>query len=129
LLEGDRIAAAEAVNQFMQLQRRSQAPAPTDLVFLVSDEARLEWPGDPPARGRDAAAQFWARHMLDLDVQIRRVVGEQPRLVRITGTIETPPDDHGRTTSAPVEQTWTREDGFDFRLRELRVAAFERDPL
>ena len=56
------------------------------------------------------------------------MIGEQPRLVRITGTIVTLPDDDGRTTSAPVEQIWTREDGFDFRLREMRVAAFERDP-
>jgi hypothetical protein len=61
-------------------------------------------------------------------MQIHRVVGEDLRTVRITGRLVTSPDDDGRTTSAPFEQVWARENGFGFRLRELRVAAFERDP-
>ena len=116
------------MSEFQQLHRRYQTPASVDLVDLVLDDARLEWPGEQPVRGRDGAAEFWGRHMLDSYVQIHRAVGEDRRTVRITGRLVRSSGDDQRTTSASFGQVWARENGFGFRLRELRVAAFERDP-
>jgi hypothetical protein len=123
LLEGDRIAAAQAMNQSSKLdewilgERKAH-----DLRFLVCDDATLQWPGEAAEDGRDGAATSLVRLREGLYnwPVIVRVVGENANRVRVTGQLTRPSD----KATAGFEQIWTRERGADFRLCEMRVEPF-----
>lgn len=119
VLEGDRLAAAEALNQATALNNaREQSPG------LIHDMAQLNWAGEPSVRGH-AVRAAWARLMDNEYVHFERIVGEDANQARLLGYIDD--WDHSarpRYRFARVEQVWVRENGFDFRMKEATVSAW-----
>jgi hypothetical protein len=124
LLEGDRLAAAEAMNQSGKIDRIFGDPRPEELTSLVCAEATLQWPGEAPARGSEGAAEYRKRHQSEIwGTHIARVIGENVNRVRITGRLSKRLKDSESIETAPFEQIWMREDR-NFCLREMRVEPF-----
>lgn len=122
LLEGDHLAAANAMNQIRQIDRIPIEPSAVDLFPLVCNETTLQWTGEASERGPEGAATFWQRHRAELySARIQRVVGESVDRARVTGTLRKRSDGDGPQEAARFEQVWRRESGKDFRLCEMRV--------
>ncbi|RYH06365.1 MAG: hypothetical protein EON57_06640 [Alphaproteobacteria bacterium] len=124
-LTGDRAAAAQALNRYNAHWFANPQPgsAPS-IAYLFHDQAEIEWPDQPRVRGGAAAALAWAGHMQQRRFWITRVIGETPDRVRIEGKVQQIADQRADWRSADAVQIWTRENGFDFRLRSLQVGAF-----
>lgn len=127
LLEGDRIAAALAMNQYESNWFANPNPGMgMSIAYLFYDQAEIDWPGEPVVRGSTAAASAWVERMQKRHFWMSRVVGETPDRVRIEGMLQDmSSDEPGGTRRAKAVQIWTRENGFGFRLRSLKVEAFE----
>jgi hypothetical protein len=127
LLEGDRIAAALAMNQYESNWFANPNPGMgMSIAYLFYDQAEIDWPGEPVVRGSTAAASAWVERMQKRHFWMSRVVGETPDRVRIEGMLQDmSSDEPGGTRRAKAVQIWTRENGFGFRLRSLKVGAFE----
>lgn len=120
LLEGDRIAAAEALNQALALNHAERSA----IGGLIHDMAQVEWAGEPSIEGVDAW-EAWPRLMRNEVVDFERVVGESVNEVHAFGYIsDWDHSDQPRYRSARVEQIWVRENGFDFRMKHARVGAW-----
>jgi hypothetical protein len=120
LLDGDMPAAGEALNQAMLLSSASRA------ALLIHDMAEIEWSGRTGVRGFDALRE-WPRLMEGNLLQFHRVSGIDADHASISGEVvqyERVTNAYPRRRSASFEQTWVRENGFDFRLRTMRVSAW-----
>jgi hypothetical protein len=127
LLEGDRIAAAEATNRYEDLDGVYGEVRRQDFDDLLHENVRLDWPDEPTVNGVVDAAAYWTRHMNDHWRYARSFHGEGPDRVTISGRlVQRSARDRDRQGAA-FEQVWVRENGFDFRLLEMRVGAFSRD--
>lgn len=117
LLDGDTMAAGEALNQAMTLRAPSNASP-----LLIHDQAEIDWQGES-VQGF-AAYSAWSR-LLDRNLlQYERVSGRTSDTVSISGYIveyERNSEGYPRHRTARFEQGWVRENGFDFRLRTMRV--------
>lgn len=121
LLDGDRAAAAEALNVFNTPWFTN--PRGPDfaraLQYLFHDRAELSWPGQPPVNGSEAASRLWSEHAARDRFFLSRVYGETSDRVRIEGTILFAESQDGKERRVPAAMIWTRENGFGFRLRSL----------
>lgn len=120
LLDGDMPAAGEALNQATLLRGAS----PTGM--LIHDMAAIEWQGQTSVHGFDASRE-WPRLMEGNLLQFHRVSGIDADHASISGEVvqyERVTNAYPRRRSASFEQTWVRENGFDFRLRTMRVGAW-----
>lgn len=121
-LRGDRIAAAEAYNRLHT--RWFLHPNGTDfarsLYELFYDRAEMTWPGEEKVTGAASVAQLWTTKASQDRFVPRIYFGEMQDRVRIEGEIwPRPKSDTDRPEPIPVTMLWTKENGFDFRLREL----------
>lgn len=120
LLQGDRIAAARALNRSMAMDDADDLPERVDAYFHAS--ARVDWMGEVAQGAADSAA-LWQRHDGDRNFFIYRIVGETADRVRVIGVVY---EDYGEDARrARAEQTWTRQGGWEFRLLNLKVDPFE----
>jgi hypothetical protein len=130
MLSGDRLAAAGAMNQFNSNWFRAPRDAgqASTIAYLFHDQAELQWAGAALVRGGLAAAQDWATRMAQLHFWPQRFTGLDADHVRIDAVIEEVPadGDYSKRRTAKAVQLWTRENGFDFRLRSMTVGAFAR---
>lgn len=125
MFEGDRIAAAEAWNQYVEVPYVGVDNITAASVALVfHDSIEITRPGEPAARGLQEAAAQWSR-IFDRRYYIpTRVVGLDADHVRIEGFIRSiASEDPWRWRIEPAVQTWVRENGFDFRLTGLTIEA------
>lgn len=129
LLRGDRLAAAEVMNQLDRL-RRAEGPEEVALIAgLFAYDARIDWAGEIlDAKGGAAAA--WARKLAEggrtvlyYDV----IEGESADRVRFVGLLSRSVDGEDRYRLARVEQIWVRE-GRDFEIERATVGPFEPEP-
>lgn len=120
VLEGDRIAAAEALNHATALNSAGR-----DTVGgLIHDAALLSWSGEPDVRGADVW-DAWPRQIGDQFVRFERAVGEGANHARVFGRIDAwDYSAPARYRFARVEQVWVRENGFDFRMKQATVSAW-----
>lgn len=126
-LEGDRIAAAQAMNQYERDSFANPGSGTEDAIrYLFYEQAEIEWPGEQAIRGGGAAAKAWVGHMQKRHLWLERAVGEAPDRVRIEGWLQDMSSEKASEWQrARATQIWTRENGFDFRLRSLKVGKFE----
>lgn len=130
-LHGDRIAAAQTMNRYESdgFARPNRAEHAAVIAHLFYDHATIEWPGEASVRGSSPAAQLWTRKAVAGDrFRPERFIGESANRVRVEGWVE---QDGGEAASgeplrreARAEQIWTQENGFDFRLRAMKVQPF-----
>ena len=84
------------------------------------ENATLNWPGEAPVAGSARASRVWSSHGEDGSFFASVIHGETANRVRMEGFIRLRPGEH---ETAPREaravMIWTRENGFDFRLRSL----------
>lgn len=129
LLEGDRLAAAQALNRYTDMQNTRRAvrfgivganhnTAP-DAYLTAGSE--LDWTGEI-ARGPVAVTAVWDREQLASKFYIRRVIGDSADRVRIDGFVIEEHEVGAR--AADAEQIWTRSAGADFLLERTRVGPF-----
>lgn len=123
MLDGDRVAAGEVLSRANELAFNAALSMPSPAFsMLVHDGARVEFPDHPPVSGFDVMRSY-ASLMERKQFQVQQVFGESSDRVRIVGqVVERAEGDRTRTASA--QQIWVRENGFDFRLRSMRVEAF-----
>lgn len=117
LLEGDAVSAGEALNQAMMLRGASST-----LAMFIHDRAEINWQGESVSGFQ--TLQAWPRLVGRNFLDYKRVIGRDLDRVTIIGQIaeyerDTPSTPRQRI--ARFEQTWVRENGFDFRLRTMRV--------
>lgn len=133
ILSGDRLAAAEAMNQANRV-RNVEGPAETALLRDVfAYDAAVDWNGER-AQGEGAGARLWAAKVAEqgrANFFFMSVHGEAPDRVRLIGTLArwAPRGDREEPTfeRAPVQQIWTRENG-EFALESAVVGPFEPVP-
>lgn len=118
LLEGDRIAAAQALNQSMKIDRGVLG---SDIAQYLDARAELNWMGEV-VMGRAEVASLWTTHGIDRRFYLDRIVGESPDRVRITGVLIEDYEENARL--ADVEQIWTRQDDADFLLLSASVQPY-----
>lgn len=121
MLSGDRGAAAAALDRYRSdwFANPRGADFARAIAHLFFDEAEVTWPGKGTVAGIGPASQLWAANAGNNLFIVRRVVGETPDRARIEGQMidrGTPGAGGGQRTFAMV---WTRENGFDFRLRRF----------
>lgn len=122
LLEGDRAAAAEARNVYGSPwfdDTRGDRTAYT-IRHLFFDRAHVDWNGTI-ADGTEESANLWSARLEKGLMFPRHIVGETADRVRMDATVVHYTDGGG--TQAPVTIIWTRENGFDFRVRSATVGA------
>lgn len=125
MFDGDRIAAAEAWNQYTELPFVGVDTITAASVALVFHESiEVTRSGAPVARGFQEAAVQWPR-IFDRRYFIpTRVFGLDADQVRIEGFIRSiASEDPWQWRIEPAVQTWVRENGFDFRLTRLVIEA------
>ncbi|ATI80638.1 hypothetical protein [Sphingobium yanoikuyae] len=125
-LRGDRAAAAQAYNRLHT--RWFLNPNGTDfarsLYELFYDRAEIAWPGEKKVTGAASAAQLWTAKAGQDRFVPQIYFGETQGRVRIEGQIwPRPKSDADRPQPIPVTMLWTKENGFDFRLRSLSTQA------
>lgn len=120
-LSGDRPAAAAAWNRYRSdwFANPRGPDFARAIAYLFYDSAEVSWPGKGTVTGMTAAAQLWAASAGDTHFFIERVVGDTPDRVRIEGRMRDLRPPEGDTTPRPFTMVWTRENGFDFRLRRF----------
>jgi hypothetical protein len=142
-LEGDRAAAAQALNAYESENFGVVfGPEAANMLSLtIYDEAEFRWPGEAPVQGNREVATAWAKHFAADAISIDRLIGENADRVRIEAVIEqsgnawsnigTPGFDKSKLESTPsaprtarATMIWTRENGFGFRLRSIAVEPF-----
>ncbi|WP_206244830.1 hypothetical protein [Novosphingobium terrae] len=124
-LRGDRTAASQAYNRLHT--RWFLHPNGVDfarsLYDLFDENAEVTWPGEEKATGAASASQLWTAKAGQNRFVPRTYFGETHDRVRIEGQIwPRPKSDADRPQPIPVTMLWTRENGFDFRLRSLSPA-------
>ena len=126
ILAGDRAAAAQAFNAYHTTWFAN--PRGPDfaraLQYMFYDRAELSWPGQPAVVGSEDAAKVWATYAGSNPFFATRIYGETADRVRIEGSIlmdARQPD--ALRTRVPATMTWTRENGFGFRLKSLSSAS------
>ncbi|MES2986909.1 MAG: hypothetical protein V4808_03290 [Pseudomonadota bacterium] len=129
-LSGDRAAAALAMNQYNRRGFSNPQPGMTmPISFLFYDRAEIDWPGELTVRGNSEATAAWVDRMQKRHFWVRRAIGETPDRVRIEGVLQDwGAGDSSRQSRADAVMIWTRENGFDFRMRSLKVSAFKPLP-
>ncbi|HEX8364256.1 MAG TPA: hypothetical protein VF603_03115 [Allosphingosinicella sp.] len=128
ILDGDRMAAAEAFNRLRGLR---DARDPARLRSMFSDRIALDWQGTPAARREDATRLWLAGTRADGGAHLffRRLVGDNANRVRVTAVLEkwTNCQQSCRLWSAPVELV--AESRLDvFEISQARVGAFVQVP-
>jgi len=119
ILGGDRLAAAEVLNRIDELDE-ARLLAPVANAFLQHN-ITVQWGADR-ANGSEAAAALWdSKSEQRAQLYYTSVTGESADRVRVTGVLYESYEDDAR--HAEVEQIWTREYGWRFRLSSMRVSA------
>ncbi len=122
LLEGDRLAAAEALNRIDAMDD-ARLLVPVANSFLQHN-ITIEW-GAERANGAAAAAALWdAKDQQRRHLYHTSVIGESANRVRVTGIVYESYEEGAR--HAEVEQIWTREHAWRFRLSSMRVSRLRR---
>lgn len=122
MLAGDRAAAAQAYNRLHTrwLLRPNKPEMAAAIADMFHDRAEVTWPGQSTATGWDAAPQAWALGASRDRFSPRRYFGESANRVRIEGEVwPRPKSDQDRPQPIKATAIWTRENGFDFRLRSF----------
>lgn len=117
LLGGDTVSAGEALNQAMMLRVSSNAS-----LMLIHDRAEIDWQGESISGFE--AIRAWPRLIDQNLLEYLGVSGRDADHVSITGDLveyERNTQGYPRHRTARFEQTWVRGNGFDFRLRTMRV--------
>lgn len=122
LLAGDRAAAAQAYNTFQStwFENPRGADFARALQYHFFEQVEFAWPGEVPVIGSEKASGIWATRAGEQRFSAQRVYGETANRVRIEGFISVNrggPD--GAPQQVPATMLWTRENGFDFRMRSL----------
>jgi hypothetical protein len=127
LLTGDRLAAAEAMNEanhFRYLGGRDADLGAIQASFPFSG-ATIDWAGEPGPE-RDLAA-FWIRKLRETGASalfIEEVDGESATRVRVRAALERwAGEDARRRERAPVEQIWAQE-GQRWMIERAAVGTF-----
>ena len=121
-LRGDRTAASQAYNRlhtrwFLHPNGVDFAPS---LYELFYDRAEVTWPGEETVTGAASAAKLWTAKASQDRFVPQIYIGETHDRVRIEGQIwPRPQSGEDRPKPIPVTMLWTKENGFDFRLRRL----------
>jgi hypothetical protein len=121
-LRGDRTAASQAYNRLHTrwFLHPNGADFARSLYELFYDRAEMTWPGKAKVTGAATAAQLWAGKASQDRFVPQIYFGETQDRVRIEGQIwPRPKSDEERPQPIPVTMLWTKENGFDFRLRSL----------
>lgn len=123
VFDGDRIAAAETWNQYVDVPYVGvDNITAASVAFVFHDSIEITRPGEPAARGFQEAAAQWARIFDRRSYIPTRVVGLDADHVRIEGFVSSiASEDPWQWRVEPAVQTWVRENGFDFRLVRLAI--------
>ncbi|UZK66964.1 hypothetical protein [Sphingomonas sp. M1-B02] len=129
MLGGDRQAAAQALNAYEATWFAN--PRGPDfaraLQYQFHEQVDFAWPGLAPVKGSQAASEVWAREAATHRFRPRRIFGERADRVRIEGSIDlTERVDNAPRREVPATMTWTRENGFGFRMRRLESGPLPR---
>lgn len=130
-LDGDRAAAAEAMNVYDTpwFANPSGEDFAVALTHVFADRLHFAWPGEPVATGAEAAARSWSGHVGQAPFFPRRIFGETADRVRLEGVVLMP----GTTTEAPRKPLpatfiWQRCNGFGFRVTHFWTGATPPPP-
>lgn len=131
-LEGDRMAAATAVNSATEMREVDGDSGVADLRRLFASDVAIDWNGRRVA-GAAEAATLWAAKAHEGNPTfffVRTARGEDRNRVRITGWLRRfvqPAGSEPYYERAPVEQLWRWRNG-PFVLASGTVGAFAREP-
>jgi hypothetical protein len=126
LLRGDRLAAAEVMNQ---LEWFRNVDEPEDKVLLAGQfayDARLDWAGEQIASA-GSAAEAWARKVTEggrANLFYEFIEGQSADRVRFVGLLSRAVEGESVYRRARVEQIWTRN-GSRFEIETATVGPFE----
>lgn len=124
MLEGDRLAAAEVMNEAWPLIHADAAEDLSGLRPLFLEEAVLDWNGERHERG--GVAEAWLERKLrpmPSGLYVTSYRGQSADRVQVRGILVRR-DSETATSEAPVEMTWLRARGFGPRVERITVGAF-----
>jgi hypothetical protein len=132
-LRGDRMAAAEVLNDAEAFRAISGSWDAARLARIFSERSRIDWNGERNEGG--GAAAFWAAHATPAisvtNISYESIEGESADRVRLTGTlsrfVETRRAGVTAIETARVEQIWVRYLGA-FRVESATVGPWEPYP-
>lgn len=131
LLEGDRLAAAQASNQQFKLNQLSNAQTAASARNVFHYRATLNWDGEQVDGGEQAAANAWIARLRAeprTNLWITRWFGEQANRVRAEGEMirhVDQPSGGDIAYRAPVTLVWTRDSArAPFQVEQATVGAF-----
>lgn len=118
MFEGDTLAAAEMAG-------RQRLPYAAE--FALDPEIR--WPGEPPAKGSEAAIKLWAQRFegsaSPYYFVASTIVGQTANRVLVRGVVARRSPEYKDYAFADAEQVWTRAPNDQFRLKLFTIGSFE----
>lgn len=129
LLEGDRVAAAEAMNRFNSpwFASPNADSAPAVRALFSFESTNLTQHGEPTVSGYVAVADAWVRLLSGrggANFSTRRYVGQSADRVRVEGEMWRTRDE--ATEVATAEMVWVRRYGNDFQVASVTIGPWTR---
>ena len=129
LLRGDRLAAAEVMNQLEEFRYVEGPEEAVLLRGLFAYDARIDWAGEALDTA-NKPAETWAKKMAEggrTSLYYDYIEGESANRVRFVGLLSRSIEGEARYLQARVEQIWVR-DGRNFHIERATVGPFEPEP-
>lgn len=124
-MKGDKAAVAQAHNVFRSpwLENPLNEGVGEFLAHHFDDQALLSWPGEPPVHGMTEVAARWATKFSKLLIAPRAWTGVDDHQVLIEGVIYDGTIGQQEDALPHFKLLMTKENGFDFRIREMLVTS------